>query len=49
MALDQLDEAAELFTAALILFRQLGDQQGETQVLSSISTAGRRTNTAVKI
>lgn len=49
MALDQLDEAAELFTAALVLFRQLGDQQGETQVLSSISTAGRRVNTAVKV
>ncbi|HYJ88782.1 MAG TPA: tetratricopeptide repeat protein [Pyrinomonadaceae bacterium] len=49
MALDQLKEASELFAAALVLFRQLGDEQGETQVLSCISTAGPRANAAVKI
>jgi hypothetical protein len=48
MALGQLNEAEELFGKALVLFRQLGDQEGETKVLSCISTASGRANAVVK-
>jgi hypothetical protein len=46
MALGKAKEAEERFAQALVLFRQLADQQGEAQVLSSMSSA-RRGATAV--